>query len=74
MNNKQKEYLMNMIAGMVTDKVDEIFLDAQAIMDIKYGDEPIDYALSLITAKERLTKLITEMLIWQKMVDKRENN
>ena len=54
------------VKGMLSDRIQDIYIDMQKSLDIKNGDCPIDYTISEELATERLAKMITETLVWQK--------
>ena len=57
----------------LSDKVQDIYLEMQDVLHIQCGDNPIDYAMPEIITTEKLARLITETLIWQKHQEEEEN-
>lgn len=63
------EGLYNCVLSVLRDKVQDVYVEMQYLMGIKNGDNPIDYAIDEIVATEKLAKIITETLEWQRKVD-----
>ena len=60
------EGLYNCVLSVLRDKIQDVYIEMQDLIGIKNGDNPIDYAIDEIVATEKLAKIITETLEWQK--------
>lgn len=66
MTEQQIRNLKADVLWMVTERVEDVFIDFQNAMEIKSGDiSPLD-ALNLRAKEEQLSELIADVLIQQK--------
>lgn len=66
MTDKQKKEIIAKVYDILENKIQDIYIELQNNLGIKYGDNPIDYAMPEIVATKNLAKAISETLIWQK--------
>ena len=66
MTDKQKKEINAKVYDILENKIQDIYIELQNSLGIKYGDNPIDYAMPEIVATKNLANVISETLIWQK--------
>ena len=66
MTDKQKKEINAKVYDILENKIKDIYIELHNNLGIKYGDNPIDYAMQEIVATKNLTNVISETLIWQK--------
>ena len=64
------EGLYDCVLSVLRDKIQDVYIEMQDLIGIKNGDNPIDYVIDEIVTTEKLAKIITETLEWQKGGDK----
>jgi hypothetical protein len=69
MTNDQKNVLREDVLGFLQDKVEDLFIDFQNVLQVKSGDiDPMD-SLHLQQIEEQLAGVITGILVQQKGED-----
>lgn len=70
MNEQQIKGIKADVLGMIQDRIEDIFIDCQNVMNVKYGDITPMLSVMLQEKEEALADMVTTILIYQKGEEK----